>query len=349
MEKITFIPPHQAKLLPMIYVYLKDTLSILLPFFLIHLFLQYFYQTSLFSVVIWWFKYFLKMDYKEVLLIGAFFTFFSFWASIGAIIQNISLAFHGEEHRMVYAGNIAENQSLLYHAKDLTLPPIKEYNFVAPALTFKNIYHETIFVRDKNTDRLGAPKTHFSLGSLLQVFWVMLILSPIFLGLLHALAYPVSISIETLDFSPKISLGDAFTAKLAQYGISPLKLVAFPIVMIFLPLFLPSFSDKDKNKFLVNKNLSLPIIITPNNQVSVLPIHSFREIIESISDGQDTDTGIRNIIFKFKEDFKLPVYVSYQFDSKEFPELEQLADNNIKHGIPMKVKILDDLSLELVR
>ena len=332
----------------MIYIYLKDTLSIVLPFVFIHLFLQHFYQTSLFSVVIWWFKYFLKMDYKEVVLIGVFFTFFAFWASVGSIIQNISLAFHGEKHEMVYVGNISENQSLLYHAKDLTLAPLKEYNFTQPTTSFNNIYHKTTFLRDKDTDRLGAPLSQFSLGSLLQVIWVMLILAPIFLGVLHALAYPVSVKAETMDFYPDIPLGDAFTTLLQKYGITPLKFVAFPIIMIFLPLILPSFSDGKANKFRVNRDISLPMIISPNYEINALPVNSFREIIDNISNGPDTDTGMRSIIFKFEEGFKIPVYVSYKYDSKQQPKLEKLANSNIQHGIPMKVKVMDDLTIELV-
>ncbi len=333
----------------MIYVYLKDILSILLPFVLIHLLLQHFYQTSLFSVVIWWFKYFFKMDYKEVVLIGVFFTFFAFWASIGSVIQNVSLAFHGEQHEMVYVGNISEDQSLLYHAKDLTLAPIKEYNFTLPTTSFHNIYHKITFLRDKDTDRIGAPKSQFSWGSLSQVIWVMLILSPIFLGVLHALAYPVSVKAETMDFYPDIPLGDAFTALLQRYGITPLKFVAFPIIVIFLPLILPSFSDNETSKFRANRAISLPMEISPNYLINALPVNSFREIIDNISNGPDTDTGMRNIIFKFEEGFTIPVYVSYKYDSKQQPKLEELANSNIQHGIPMKVKIRSDLSIELVK
>jgi hypothetical protein len=288
------------------------------------------------------------MDYKGVLSIGIFFTFFAFWASTGSIIQNISLAFYGEKHEMVYVGNISENQSLLYHAKDLTLDPLKEYSFTSPTTSFNNIYHKTVFLRDKDTDRLGAPKSQFSLGSLLQVIWVMLILAPIFLGVLHALAYPVSVKAETMDFYPDVPLGDAFTTLLQKYGITPLKFIAFPIVMIFLPLILPSFSDNEVNKFRANRAISLPVTISPNHVVNALPVNSFREIIDNISNGPDTDTGIRSIIFKFEEGFKIPVYVSYKYDSKEFPELENKSHNNIEHGIPMKVRILDDLSLAMV-
>jgi len=333
----------------MIYVYLKDTLSILLPFVLIHLFLQHFYQTSLFSVVIWWFKYFFKMDYKEVVLIGVFFTFFALWASIGSIIQSVSLVFHGEQHEMVYVGNTSENVSMLYHAKDLTLPPIKEYNFTPPTTSFNNIFHKTTFLRDKDTHRIGAPKSQFSWGSLLQVIWVMLILAPIFLAVLHALAYPVSIKAETMDFYPDIPLGDAFTVLLQEYGITPLKFIFFPIVIIFLPLILPSFSNNEVTKFRANRAISLPMEITPNYLINALPVNYFREIIDNISNGPDTDTGMRSIIFKFDQGFKIPVYVSYKYDSKKYPDLEKLAVNNIKHGIPMKVKITLDLGIELVK
>jgi len=333
----------------MIYVYLKDTVSILLPFLFIHLLLQYFYQTSLFSVATWWFKYFFKVEYKEVLLIGLFFTFFAFFTSIASIIQNISLAFYGEKHEMVYVGNISENESLLYHAKDLTLEPIKEYNFTHPTTSFINIYHKTVFLRDKGTNRLGAPKSQFSLGSFLQVIWVMLILAPIFLAVLHALAYPVSVKSETMDFSPNIPLGDSFTALLQSYGITPLKFVAFPILVIFLPLILPNFSSNKTSEFRTNRAISLPIEIRSNHLVNVLPVNSFREIIDNISNGPDTDTGMRSIIFKFEEGFKIPVYVTYKYDSKQHPNLEELANNNILHGTKMQVKILEDLSIELIK
>ena len=58
---------------------------------------------------------------------------------------------------------------------------------------------------------------------------------------------------------------------------------------------------------------------------------------------------MRTIIFKFEAGFTLPVYIAYKYDATQFPALEKLADNNIKHGVLMKVKILDDLSLDLVR
>ena len=337
----------------MTYVFLKDIFVILIPFLLSNLIFQHFYQTNIFKVTVWWFKYHNEIPYQGILFIGLFFSYLMVWISTGSIVNKVSWAIHGEKHEMVYVGDISEGKSLLYPADNLQGYPMEDSNLASVASSFNKIYHKVTYLRDKASNRLGVPYAEgkFSWSSLISTICFIVAFSPVFFALMHSFAHVVEMKLETLDFYPSLTWQEAWVNKYSPYGITLKGMLISSSALIFGPIILFTLlPSKDTNlSHYGERAISLPFDVAPSYTMNALPIEGYRIIIDGIGDSKDTDTGYRVIIFKFEEGFKLPVYVSYRFDAKEFPELEKLADNNIKHGVPMKVKILDDLSLDLIR
>ncbi len=331
----------------MIYIWIKDIFLAIIPFVLANLFFKHFYQTNIFSVATWWYKYHSDVDYRAPLFIGLVFSFFAFWATIGFIGHTVSVAFHGETHTLLYIGDIEDNKSVFVKPKNIKMPIIEFRDFIGSSpYTFKNIFKRTKFLRDKGTDRLGAPVANFSFGNVLVSLSAMLILIPILLVVLHNFAYLVQIKAETLDFEPPIPTMDAFTSLLSNWNLTPYRLVFFSLGMLVTTILLNNITPKVKNVF-GYRAIELPRVITPNHEMSVLPV-AYKTHIIHISGSPETDTGYRTITFKVEKEFPIPVYISYYFKITSRPELATLALKNIKLKKEMQVRVLDNLMIEVI-
>lgn len=330
-----------------IYIFLKDIFIIFTPFVIIDIFFRHFYQTNIFSVISWWFKYHPEIEYKAPLFMGFAFMFFAFWVTIGFFTQTVSLSFSSETHDLVYIGTIEKGDSLFVKPENIHLPPIQYHAFGgAKPYYFTNIFRKAKFLRDKGSDRLGAPVSEYTFNKLFSTIIIMVALFPLLILVLHNLAYLVSIKAETVDFEPDIHTMDAFIALLTQWKLDPFKLIGITIGSIIF-FFIFSYYSSNNDRIFDNRIIELPREITPGYEIEAIPINQKRRISESPG-SSSFDTGFRTIIFKFNDIFPLPVYVSYYYDSAKRPNLEQLADINIKNGKRMKVKVLDDLSIEVV-
>lgn len=331
----------------MTYVYFKYIFSIVLPLLLINFLLQFLYKINLITVSGWWLKNFLRVEYKGTLTVGLLLCFFALWLAISSIIQIVSLSLYSNTHKMMYAGNISDNTSLLYYADDLSITPIKYYNFEMPTGSFKHIYTTTEFLKDKGTSRIGTPSEGDSLRRLFTICWIMLALSPIILVVLHAYVYPVMIKAETLHYDTS-GMRVAFNDVYLPFGITPIHMLIFSIVMLTSLFFIPVKNKKDFSGYASNQVISLPSYVKPNYEIYALPVESKREIIDSMNNNYDSDSGFRTVIYKFEKDFPLPVYISYRYDSKLYPELEAISREHIKNKEMMKINILNDLSIQPV-
>ncbi|KGJ94789.1 hypothetical protein [Colwellia psychrerythraea] len=336
----------------MTYVYLKDIFLILIPFILSNLVFQYFYQTNILKVTVWWFKYHNEIDHQGVLYIGLFFTYIIIWASTGSIINKISWALHGEKNQMIYVGDISKNEALLYPADNLQAPAVKDSNISGASFSFNRIYKKVTYLRDKGSTRLGLPSAggEFSWRGLFSTACFIAAFTPVFFALMHSFAYIVSMQLETMDFYPDKTWQEAWVNLYNPYGITLKKMMITSCALIFGPIVLFTIlpSKSSARSAFGERVINLPMDIRPSNKVMGLPIESYRVINKGVAGSKDTDSGYRVIIFKFKDNFPKTVYVSLKFDSKQHPELEKQAENNIKHGIPMKVIITDNLGIELV-
>ena len=336
----------------MIYVYLKDIFLILIPFILSNLIFQYFYQTNLLKVTIWWFKFHNEIPHQGILYIGLFFTYIIVWVSSGSIINKISWALHGEKHEMIYVGNPSKGEALLYPADNLKTSPKIDKNLNTTTLTFENIYRKITYRRDKNSSRLGLlnAEAKFSWSSLFSTTCFIIAFTPVFFALMHSFAYVVTMQLETIDFYPDKTWQEAWVNLYSPYGITLKKMLITSCVLVFGPIILFTVlpSNNSSRSAFGERAINLPMDIRPSYKVMGLPIDSYRVISKGVAGSKDRDTGFRVIIFKFSENFPKPVYVSLKYDSKEYPELEKQSDSDIKHGIPMKVRITNELGIELV-
>jgi hypothetical protein len=167
---------------------------------------------------------------------------------------------------------------------------------------------------------------------------------------MHSFAYVVSMQLETMDFYPDKTWQETWVNLYSSYGITLKKMLITSCALIFGPIILFTIlpNNNSARSAFGERAINLPMDIRPSYEVMGLPIDSYRVISKGVAGSKDKDTGFRVIIFKFTENFPKPVYVSLKFDSKQSPELEKQSDNNIKHGIPMKVSVTNDLGIELV-
>ncbi len=336
----------------MTFVYLKDIIHTILPLILCQLAFQYFYQVNIFKVAVWWIKHHNEVEYQHAVYIGIFFVFLTIWAASSSMINNITFALNGEQNEMIYVGDIAQNTALLYQKDNLIAPPVKDYNLSTKPLSFANIYKEVTYQRNKGSTKLGLPKTTegFSWSSLISTICFLIAFAPLFFALIHSMAYVVSMKIEIMNFNPDFSWKDAWVQIYEPYGVTLKKMLISSAFFLFVPIIVFSFYFKNDSSLSPYgpKVLNLPMNISPGYEVDGVPVKSYRVVSQGTGNATDTDTGKRRIIFRFIKDFKLPVYVTYEYNAKQFPELEKLTDHNIRLSIPMKVKILDDMSIGLV-
>jgi hypothetical protein len=71
------------------------------------------------------------------------------------------------------------------------------------------------------------------------------------------------------------------------------------------------FPNKEaRSSYFGEPAISLPIEVNPSYTLNALPIEGYRIINKGVAGGKDTDTGLRVIIFEFKQGFTLPVYIT---------------------------------------
>jgi len=310
------------------------------------------YHVGMYKVVIWWFKesHTLDYNYGGPLLIGLFFSYLALFGTLAHLIQAGSLAFHGENHRLLYVGDVKKDRSLFISPDDLTAEPKKYSNFVGGFnYSFSTIFTETIFKRDKGTDRLGGTLKTFSFASLFASFVLLVAFLLPMMGVIHMYAHPVSIGLEVPPFDPKLPPVEVFDFLLKGWGLSFVKALFINFGLLILAVFVSSYTPSETyGKQMIN----LPRDITPGYIIEGQPVlvkhHTSRQSNSSGDGYSDVDTGFRTIVFKFEKDFPTAVYVSTYFDSREKPELGDLAYRNSQTNTPMKLMIQEDLSIKVV-
>lgn len=334
----------------MILVYLKDIISTLLPLILLNFIFQYFYQTNIYKIGVWWFKNHSEVGHVGLSFMGLFLACLMVWVSFGSIIRDASLAINGETHEMVYAGEIEKNTSFLYHAKNLELPAMESLNTFGKNLSFNNIYRTVTFKRDKKTDRLGVIDqfNDFSMRNVTRTIFFIIAYAPFLLVIAHTFALEPQIAL--VDSS--LSWGESFWKVYSPYGLTIKNVLVTSSLCIFGPMVLftiiPKTDFKAPTPVFKERTIPLPSYIKPGYTLSALPVSSYKIIIDSIGNGYDTDTGKRVITFKFDDGFKLPVYVSYLFQTESSPDLYKIARQHINSRSPIKVEITDSLGLKMI-
>ena len=333
-----------------LFILVKEALAIFAPFIAMELYLRHFYQTGIVKCAIWWYKFRSEMDYLGLLLFIMLFIWFALYATFSHLVQAGALAFHGEQHRMVYIGDVNKERSLFVSADDLNSEPQKYSRFTKGFnYSFSTIYTETYFARDKGTDRLGVTINSFSFASLLTSFVMLAAFILPAMAAMHALAYPISIGLENTQFEPVVPAMEAFQKLLGRWNLNVVPMVFANFGILFLGIIA---SANIKPETFGRQIINLPESITPGYEIEGLPIlvkhHTDRRSTGSRDGYSDVDTGFRTIVFKFEKDFPTPVYASTYYDSREKPGLGDLAYQNSQTNTKMKLKILDDLNIEVI-
>ena len=333
----------------MIFAYLKDIVSTLLPLILLNFIFQYFYHTNIFKVGGWWFKNHAEVSHLGLSFMGLFLACLMVWISFGSIIRDASLAINGETHEMIYAGEIEKNTSYLYHANNEQLPPVETLNTFGRNFDFNKIYKTVTFKRDKKMNALGVIDqfNNFSFRDFTTTLLFIIAYAPFLLVVAHAFALESKVAL----INSQLTWGESFWQVYSPYGLNLKNVLISSTLCILAPMIVFTLIPKtDKNQsepIFKERAFNLPSYIRPGEAVSVIPVSSYKVIIDSIGNGYDTDTKQRVVTFKFDQEFKRPVFVSYQFSSEKSPELYKTVKQFIESGIPMVVIIQEGLSIKI--
>lgn len=331
------------------FIPVKDIIILLTPLIAMEVYLRHIYHVGIIKVAIWWFKNHSTLEYGAPLLIGFFFTYFAFFATFDHFLQNGSLAFNGENHRMLYIGDTHKNASLFVPADNL-----KDELIISSSFTddfnyqFSSLFTETLFKREKGGDRLWTTAKSFSFVKLLLTSVLLLAFILPLMGILHMYAYPVTIYLEVDDFELATSTMNAFNDLLAGWNLSLGKAVSINAALFVGAMVLASMLPSEK---LGKQVLALPDSIKPGMIIEGQPVRIVPDIRKSSKSGRLTaniDTGFRTIVFKFKDDFVIPVHVSVYYNSKSEPELEDFVNGHIKNRTPLKLEVLHDLRIKII-
>lgn len=335
---------------------MKSIVSVLAPIFVMEWYLRTVYHVGLLKISGWWFKNHATSDYDYAApaLIGLFFCLLAYFAMTSYLLHTASLAVHGEKLHYAYLGNEYPNQSVFVPADNFEVEPLRAGNHVSGDdlgksfnYSFSSVFTETIFEREKGTSGIGSEAKSFSFASLLQSVLLLIAFALPMMGILHAYAYPVAINLGSAGFDPSVSLGDAFNALLSGCKLTPVKAVLLNIGVFILIAVIAVINIYVSPDTYGKRLLELPNSIEPGNIIEARPLLLEHNIIRS-EDAGNIDTGYRTIVFRFEKDFPVPVYVSAYFDSELEPGLSDLARRHIQNATPLKVKILEDLRIQVV-
>jgi len=334
------------------FILFKNALMIFGPLIAIEFYMRVVYHLGLSKVVVWWFKdsHTLDENYGIPLLIGLFFSYLAVFAALALFIQMGSNFIIGEKHSAVYVGHDYKDRSLFVPADDVTREPKPDTTFVEGFnYSFNNVLTETIFIRDKGTDILGGTLKSYSLGSFISYLLLLITFLIPLLVVVHFYAYPVTANIPNSIYDANLDGMESFDLMLKSFGFGAVKLL-FTFFGLLVLYFFTAVKQQSKESY-GPQIYNLPASIYSGNIIEGQPIHvEYHKSQRSNSSGSysDYDNGYRTIVFKFEKDFPTPVYVSTYYDSREKPGLGDLAYQNSQSNTKMKLKILDDLSIEVV-
>ena len=322
------------------------------PLIAIEFYMRAVYHLGLSKVVVWWFKesHTLDSNYGIPLLIGLFFSYLAVFAALAHFIQMGAFIITAEKHQMVYVGHDYKDRSLFVPSDDLTQEPKSDTVFIEGFnYSFNTVLTETTFIRDKGTDILGATLNSYSFGSFVTSLILLITFLIPLLVVVHFYAYPATALIPGSLYDANLGGMDALDKMLKSIGFGVVKLL-FTFFGLFVLYFFTAVKQQSSETY-GSQIYDLPASINSGNIIEGQPIHvEYHKTQRTNSSGSlsDVATDFRTIVFKFEKNFPTAVYVSYHYDSEERPELSDLAYQNSKNNTKMKLRINDDLGIEVV-
>jgi len=326
--------------------YLKDIATVLVFFYAISFYFKSFFQLNIFQVAGWWVKNFSSAENGFPLLVGLFFCLVGSYLIWVISVQAVYLSVVGDTTSYLYVGE-SKKGGMFVDPDNLSAKPfVSNYAFSTNA-TFKNMYAKTLFVFEKGTNRIGAPKETLSARRLLPMISFGLVLVLVLWVVLHMFGHQVyaAKNYESISNAPPVK--DLFEQQSKKIGLTPKQLTFIGMALTFVGfvsyLTMPSLTY-GKSAIKINN------IIYPGAKIDG-KTQSVEKIFYTDSSGshnRERDTGRRYAVFEFREGLPTPVYVSLYFDETNQPDLYNYLLGTLETQEPQAFKVTPELGLGLI-
>jgi|GEM_PF-6220989 len=323
----------------------KSLIAVLAPFVLLDVYLQHYYSVHLHQMVLWWAGNWRLLEHFWFITFWSLLTLiFSAMLVTGMLIRTYLLVL-GEDHRLIYAGNVNAHMAEYYFADHSHQPPVVASSTAHYNTSFKTLYGVDHFRKDPGTRRAGIPIKDYHPFSILSRLCLTIALFSILIPLLHIYAYPPELGAGADN---PLDSREGLDQFLGQWGLSMGHLLfamfsGFIVGMIFKPL-APHQPEESSIQ-------PLPGAIRPGARIRGLPIS--QEIVRRSGrkDSHDAhrivDTGYRYAVFRFADGFQMPANVTLHYHQNQHPNWEQTIEEAIKSQRPLQLEIIEDLGIKL--
>ncbi len=295
----------------------KEIVLWFLPFLLLHFYLQRVYQLSLLDIPVWWVKNYSTTDspWMPWLFFVLFFVFLII--PLSGLINVTYLKLFGEPQRLVYLGNHAANNSHYYNVADTEKRVFEGYNIDRRYnFSFSNVNRVQQFTKDPGTSGivgLSNRRLHplAIIGTLCFLVFSLILAA----GGTHVVAYPVYLDIQGTSAQLQGETMDAFVQVLQQFGISKAQAAIGLFGSVILAV---AFSIMMPSETLSEPVTPLPNTIRPEATIKGIPL-TMDVVMEKRKRADDReeryDSGLRQVVYRFEQDFDPAIYVTMTFDS----------------------------------
>jgi hypothetical protein len=336
---------------------IREFITIILAFAVIHYFFQYFYHLSLWEVVEWWTCNFFKVEDAVGYALSLFFGTLLYILAFFGFANTFYLGVFGQNQVLVYLGNCKKNTGAYYKLNDVRKSLLtaydaeNEYNF-----SFENLLKPQSFKKDfgaKNS--VGTKDDRFTLFSFLALTCIMGSILLADLGVFHSFAFQVWKTQPTNAALPfAIDAQSAFDYILKHFHLSRGSYILLILSLLFCFIGF-SIANTFTAKKLGHPVEVLPSSIHPNAIIKGVPLEIKPRFVKSTKPSPNTsgdehelvDSGDRYVNFEFSEGFNHPVYVTAIVHPKRRQGILEEVEKHLKANMPMNLKIGKRLNITI--
>lgn len=333
---------------------IREIITTILAFSVIHYLYCYFYHLSLWDVVKWWALNFYKVENVAAYAVGLFFGLLVYILTFSGFANTLYLGLFGEKQELVYLGHSKESTGVYYKRNDTNKTLLSAYDVdIKYNFSFDTLLRPQLFKKDAGTtNTVGTKADRFSLLSFIGITCAMASILLAATGIFHPfalkvyMANPTDIILPITD-DPMI----AFDHVIAQFHLTRGTFFLFVSGLFFCFLV---FSWAAPGQKLGERIEALPYQIKPGSIIYGVPneikpryIKRRKAASGNSVEYETLDSGDRYVNFVFTDGFTKPVYVATLLRANQRAELRDKIENNIQGNMPMGVKIDDNLEIAI--
>lgn len=328
--------------------YIKEIIIWSLPIYFLHLYIKSIYQVSLGQLIIWWGKNYTSTESSTAILITFLLIFLLFSLPLTSLVNSFYLGLFGTKQSLIYLGNSSANKSMYFKHFDTRKSPFAGFNIDNKYnYSFADLNKVKYFIKDPGTENIvGQKNKRLHPTAIISTFFFMTFLLFPALGVIHALIYPMYIDINGDNAVLHGEVVKSFELVLLKFKISKGLSALILFSSLIMALYFSKQMPDEANRTAVTP---LPAHIKANETISSYPVEiniAYEEITRDDGTKTQVDSGFRDTIFRFDQGFEPSVYVTLNFDTREYPLLVDEITSHISDKKEMSLRLDEKLQLQ---